>query len=636
LIVYRSIPTFFALAFAASVSAQQASTDALKKLSLDELMNLEVTSASKTTEPLSDAPAAIFVITRDEILRSGATSIPEMLRLAPNLQVMQLSASNYTITARGFSGNSSAQNFSNKLLVLIDGRSVYTPLYSGVYWDAQEVVADDIDRIEVISGPGATLWGANAVNGVINIITRQSADTQGGLVTATAGNLERQGTAQFGGALADAATYRVYAKGFERSALDTPSGPSANDAWSKVQGGFRSDWHLATDSITVQGDLYRANEEQAGTADLSVVGANVLTRWQHAFANGSALQMQAYYDETQRFNGAGGGAFVLNTYDLEIQHSIRLAESHDVVWGAGRRASRYNITNATTLQFIPPSRTLTLSNVFAQDSISLAPKLKLILGIKLEDDPYTGTTPLPNVRLSWKLNDAALLWSAASRAIRSATPFDRDVAEYLAGQLFLIGGPDFAPERLTAYEIGYRGRAGPRVTFSVSTFYNVYDDLRSIEFEPTGLILPLRWGNGMKGETSGLELWGDIQLADWWRLSAGFSVLHEHLTFKPGSSALLGIEQAGDDPPNQASLRSSMNLTTEVTLDFSLRHVGSLPNPAVPHYEELNTRLGWQVSGAWEVALSGFNLLHAHHNEFTVPPSEDIGRSGVLEARWHF
>jgi iron complex outermembrane recepter protein len=632
--VYRAALALLALTLASSALAQQASTAALKKLSVDELMNLEVTSASKTAEPLSEAPAAIFVITRDEILRSGAKSVPEMLRLAPNLQVMQLGASSYTITARGFSGNSADQNFSDKLLVLIDGRSVYSPLYSGVYWDAQDVIADDIERIEVISGPGATLWGANAVNGVINIITRQSADTQGGLVTASAGTLEKAGAAQFGGALTDTATYRVYAKGFERNSLNTPSGASADDGWSKAQAGFRADWHFAADSVALQGDLYRATEDQVGTADLSVVGANLLTRWQHALANGSALQIQAYYDETQRINGNGGGAFVVSTYDVEIQHSIRLGSSQDIVWGAGTRLSRYDITNTATFRFLPANRTLTLNNIFAQDSISLTPSLKLILGIKLEDDPYTGTTPLPNARLSWKLSETALVWSAVSRAIRSATPFDRDVAEYLGSTLFLIGGPQFKPERLTAYEIGYRGRVGSRLSFSVSTYYNVYDDLRSIEFGP--LILPLRWGNGLKAETSGVELWANIQVADWWRLAAGYSAEHEHLAFTSGSSRLLGTEQAGDDPRNQASLRSSMNLTANVTFDADLRHVGPLPNPAVSHYEELNVRLGWHLSSTWDVAVSGFNLLHAHHEEFTVPPSDAISRSGAVEARWRF
>jgi iron complex outermembrane receptor protein len=634
--VLRAIPIVIAVLFAASAAAQESSTAALKKLSVEELMSLEVTSVTKTAEPLTDAPAAIYVITHDDVVRSGATSLPEMLRLAPNLQVMQLGASSYTITARGFSGNIGDQNFPDKLLILIDGRSVYTPLYSGVYWDAQDVLAEDIDRIEVISGPGATLWGANAVNGVINVITRPSIDTQGGLLSGVGGNLERTASARYGGKLTDEASYRVYAKGFRRSALDTPAGANADDAWSKAQVGFRGDWNRAADSVTVQGDLYRATEHQVGIPALAIAGANLVTRWQHSLIDGSALQLQVYYDETQRFNGGGGGAFVLNTYDFEVQHSVRFGQSHDVVWGGGDRVSRYGITNTTSLLFSPKDRILNLGNIFAQDSISLTPALKLILGIKLEHDPYSALTPLPNVRLSWKISDRTLLWSAVSRAIRSATPFDRDVREFLGPTLFLIGGPDFRPEKVTAYEVGYRGQAGSRASFSVSAFYNVYDNLRSIEFAPAGLVLPLRWGNGMKGETAGVEAWGNVQVTDWWRLTAGFNVQHEHLRFEPGSSGLLGVEQAGDDPRNQASLRSSMNLTNDITVDAALRHVSSLPKPAVAHYEELDARLGWRVSKAWDVALSGSNLLHAHHREFTVPPSDDIGRSASVEAHMRF
>lgn len=625
-----------ALSFTAAVAAQENSTGALKKLSVEELMALEVTSVTKTGEPLSDAAAAIFVVTHDDIVRSGATSVPEMLRLAPNLQVMQQSTTGYTITARGLNGNAADQNFPNKLLVLIDGRSVYSPLYSGVYWDLQDVLTEDIDRIEVISGPGATLWGANAVNGVINIITRQSGDTQGASVAAGAGNLEKNASIQYGGRLVDSATYRVYVKGFDRNSLDAPDGASAHDGWSKAQLGFRVDWHLASDMVTLQGDAYRGTEDQLGSTDLSIAGANLLSRWQHSLSNGSTLQVQAYFDETQRFNGSGGGAFVLNTFDLEIQHAISIGSVHDVVWGAGTRVSRYGITNTPSFQFLPPNRTLSLSNVFAQDSISLAPQLKLTLGLKLEDDPYTGVAPLPNVRLSWKFSETALLWGAASRAIRSATPFDRDVAEYLAGQLFLIGGPDFKPEKLTAYEAGFRGRAGSRVSISVSTYYNVYDDLRSIEFAPAGQILPLRWGNGMKGETAGLEAWGNVQVTDWWHIAAGFNLQHEHLRFKPDSSGLLGTDQSGNDPAHQISIRSSMSLTADMSLDADVRRVGALPSPSVPSYTELSARLGWRVSKNWELALSGFNLLHARHLEYTTPPADEIGRSALFDVHMHF
>ena len=627
------LATFACVAHIARAADQTASAEELKKLSVEELMNLQVTSVSKTTESLSDAAAAIYVITHEDIIRCGAMSIPEILRLAPNLQVYQLSPSNYTITARGFSGNSAAQNFSDKLLVLIDGRSAYTPLYSGVYWDMQDLLIDDIERIEVISGPGATLWGANAVNGVINIITRKSADTQGALGSVAFGNLEKDASGELGGAVNADTTFRVYAKGFERNALDTPAGTSANDFWSKGQAGFRGDWSAGTDTITVQGDAYHGHEVQLGSPDLNIDGANVLGRWQHSLANGS-LQLQAYYDDTQR-ETPGNGGFVLHTYDIELQQVMELGRSNEFIWGAGDRVSRYGITDTRTLLFVPPSRTLHLGNVFAQDSIALPARWKLTVGLKLEDDPYTGTTPLPNARLSWKMSDSALLWSAVSRAIRSATPFDRDVAEYLGNTLFLVGGHDFRPEKLTAYEVGFRGQASSALSLSVSTFYDVYDDLRSIEFTPVTL-LPLQWGNAMKGDTYGVELWGNYQVADSWRLALGYTEEREHLRFKPGGSGLLGVSQAGDDPPRQAQLRSSVDLTAALTWEADLRYVGPLPNPSVRAYGELNSRLAWHVSRRWDLALSGANLLHAHHAEYTVPPSDVISRSVLLSTEVRF
>ncbi|HUN25932.1 MAG TPA: TonB-dependent receptor [Steroidobacteraceae bacterium] len=624
---------FTCLALAGPVHADaggdNSSVEALKKLSVEQLMSVDVTSVSKTAEPLSDAAAAIFVISHDDIVRCGATSIPEILRLAPNLEVFQVSPTDYIITARGFSGNSAAQSFSDKLLVLIDGRSVYTPLYSGVYWDAQTVPIDDIERIEVISGPGATLWGANAVNGVINIITRKSSDTQGELVSVDGGNLAKDAVVQAGAHLDGDASYRLYAQGSTQSALQTPSGSSSGDPWYKTQAGFRSDFGPASNSLTVQGDFYRANETEPGGADVAIAGSNVLTHWQHSVSEDSAVQLLAYYDQTQRFT-IGGGAFVLNTYDVEFQQSLELFSWNNIVWGAGERVSRYDITNTASLLFLPDDSSLNLADAFAQDTLALARNLKLILGLKLEDDPYSGMTPLPDVRISWKLATDALIWSAVSRAIRSPTPFDRDVAEYLGGTLFLVGGADFAPEKLTAYEIGFRGQAGSRLSYSVSTYYNDYDDLRSIEFAGNGALLPLHWGNGVEGDTYGVELWGNYQVTEDWRLAFGFDQEHESLRFVPGSSGLLGVSQEGDDPSHQASLRSLLNLTPDLTLDADLRYVGSLPDPLVPAYTDLNARIGWRISSHWQLALSGFNLLHPHHEEFTEPPSDLVVRSVLL------
>jgi iron complex outermembrane receptor protein len=616
------------------------SIEDLRNLSIDDLAKIQISSVSKTPEPLSDAAAAIYVISHDDIIRSGATSLPEILRLAPNLFVAQVSASSYTIAARGFSGNLADQNFANKLLVLIDGRSVYSPLYSGVYWDVQDVPPENIERIEIISGPGATLWGANAVNGVINIITRHTADTQGGVLDIGAGNLEQSASLQYGGRLSDDLTYRVYGKAFVDESLKTSTGSDAHDEWSKPQGGFRFDWSPPGDLVTVEGDYYNGWEEQITSASQLIAGGNLTANWHHDLGDGSNLQVLAYYDSTQRATGNGGGAFGLHTYDLEVQHSLPLGTWNQIVWGVGERLDQYWIADqigaVSSLLFEPPSRTLNLVDAFVQDSISITRTLKLTLGVKVEDDPYSGVSPMPSVRLSWVPTDGTLLWSAVSRAIRSPTPFDVDVVEKLGSQTFLTGNPDFLTEKLTAYEVGYRAQLASKASLSISTYYNAYDDLKSIELAPAGSSSLLTWGNMMEGDTYGVEIWGAYRVFDWWQLNAGVNFQHEALRFKPGSSGLLGVAQAGDDPHHQASLRSSMNLADHVTLDGDLRYVGALPDPTVPAYVELNARLGWKVTDRLSLSLSGFNLLHAHHQEFTFPASDEIERSFFLDTRWRF
>lgn len=602
-------------------------------MSLEELSRVKVTSVSKSSQLLSAAPASIYVITREEIFRSGVLSIPEALRLAPNLQVTQLSSSNYVVTARGFGGNPEAQNFSNKLLILIDGRSVYTPLFSGVYYDAQDVMTDDVDRIEVISGPGATLWGANAMNGVINIITRAAAATRGTLVRAAAGNYERNLSARHGGKIGEQVAYRVYGKAFERDALELTDGSSAQDDWWKAQGGFRFDWSGGEDTATLQGDLYRGIEGEFGAGDVDVDGANALARWGRS-TDRSRVQAQAYFDQTERAAPPGGAAFVLRTYDLELQQSFAVG-AHTIVWGAGHRISSYDIRNSESLLFVPQQRTLHLSNLFAHDTMSIGSSVKASFGIKLEKDPYSGWTPLPDIRISWSISDADLLWAAATRAIRSPTPFDVDVVEVLGGIEFLTGNAQFETEKVSAYEIGYRTQPSSAMSFSVSAFYNDYDDLRTIEPAPATFI-PLRWDNLMEGNTYGLEAWASWQVAYWWRLSPGFRYLHKGLSFKEGASELLGLAQAGNDPKTQASLKSSMDLGSNLTFDTFLRYVDSLPSPATESYYELSARLGWRVSRSLDVSISGFNLLDAHHNEFAAPAGAKITRSVIAGARWQF
>ncbi len=612
------------------------SIDELRSMSIEQLANVDVTSVTKSPEALSAAPGSIHVITRDDIARAGATTLPEALRLAPNLQVARRGAADWVITARGMSGNADAQNFPNKLLVLIDGRSVYSPLYSGVYWDMQSVVLDDVERIEVISGPGATMWGANAVNGVINVITRKSGDTQGLLVDVEAGDQEQTASLRYGGTIGGSATYRVYAKGVRDEAFDLAAGGPAGDQWRRLQGGFRIDWAVAPrDAVTVQGDAYAGTIGHPGN-DERIAGRNLTARWRHANGAGDgaeegagALQVQLYYDRAMRAD-ATTGRFALDTYDIDLQHDFALGTAQHIVWGGGARVSHYFIDGISALTFAPARRTLFLGNAFVQDSIAIGKAATLVIGVKAEDDPYVGVSVLPSVRGSLKLGKGATLWAAVSRAIRSPTPFDRDVEERLGALLYLTGDRDFRTEKLTAYEAGLRTQMGGMASLSVSGFYNVYDDLRSIEVTPATFI-PLHWGNRINAQSWGIEAEATIKPAPWWRLTAGYSYLHERVTFDPDASGLLGAAQIGDDPHHQASLRSSFDLGA-VTLDAALRHVGQRPDPVVPAYTEADAQIGWRVSPHLLLSVTGTNLLHASHIEFAG--GERVPRSVLFGVRW--
>ena len=614
--------------------ARTQSINELRQMSLSELARIDVSSVSKTSQSLSDAPGAIYVISHEDIVRSGATTVPEMLRLAPNLQVAEVSASRYVITARGMSGNIPDQNFTNKLLVLIDGRSVYTPLYSGVYWDMQDVLPQDIERIEVISGPGATLWGANAVNGVINIITRRSDETQGLLASVNAGANERTAGVRYGGRLGDALTYRAYIHAVDEDQTRTFVGAPAHDGWNRVQGGFRVDWTPGTrDLLTLQGDAYDGADDQPGAPAEAIKGRNLLGRWTRTADDGASSQLQAYWDRTERGTAQGGARFTLDTYDLYGQQSFATWHGNELVAGAGVRASRYDIVGSGGLSFAPPARTLWLANLFAQDTIHLGRRLKLIAGLKLERDPYVDFSLLPSLRIAWKPMDTVLLWSAVSRAVRSPTPFDRDVVEKVGGVTFLTGNDNFLTEKLTAYEGGVRIQATRRGSLSVSAFYNRYDDLRSIDYTPATLI-PLYWGNGVRGHSYGLEAWGNYTLTSWWRLGGGVSLLRQHYALKPGGSRLIGGVQLGSDPRYQLTGQTSLNLGPRISLDADMRYVGARPDPHVPHYVEMDARIAWRVGGHLQLSVSGRNLLHAWHQEFTYPDSNQIPRRLMFGAQW--
>jgi len=611
----------------------------LSAMSIEQLAEIDVTSVSKSALPLRSAPAAIYVITHDDVIRSGATSVPEMLRLAPNLQVAQITASRYAITARGF--NSSV---ADKLLVLVDGRSIYTPFSSSVNWNLQEVPPDDIERIEVVSGPGGSLWGANAVNGVINIITRRSGDTQGAAIEFGGGNSEIRGRLRYGGRIADDLSYRFYVGGFDHGDENvTGAGANARDSWHKVQGGFRMDWEPADDLITVQGDIFDGAEQQRITADQAISGRNLVGRWTHAMGGGSSLQIQAYYDHIA-FSVPGSFSNHLDTYDIQAQHNLALGD-HEIVWGGGYRvmSDDFPTTLSATqaVRFVPESRTLTLWNLFLQGSVSLTGRLKLIAGMKMEDEPYTGIALMPNARLAWTVADTGLLWVAASRAVRIPSRLDRDVTQR-SGSIVTLTGGNMQAVKVDAYELGYRAQPRADLSFSISAFYNIYPNLRSAEL--TNGRLPVVFANGMAGKTYGVEFWANYRVTDWWRLTTGANWLHKDLRFKPGSSRLGGLQIAGNDPKYQLALRSAMDLGRGVTMDLDLRRIGALPAPPSPAYVELGARVAWAVSDKLEISVTGSNLLHAYHTEFGTtsntlqvgPVGVTVGRSVFAATQWKF
>ncbi|MCD6073636.1 MAG: TonB-dependent receptor, plug [Rhodospirillales bacterium] len=604
----------------------------LLHMSLDELSNIQVTSVSKKAESLSKAAAAVYVITNEDIRRYGATTIPEALRLAPNLQVARVNAHDYAITARGFNSTTA-----NKLLVMIDGRSVYTPLFSGVFWDVQDVMLEDIDRIEVISGPGGTLWGSNAVNGVINIITRKSSDTQGGLLAAGGGNKEQGGAIRYGGKLDDDTTFRVYGKGFQQdNTVRTRGDYSTRDAWHKEQVGFRADSGKTGNKFTVQGDAYSGATDQINGADQLMVGGNLLGRWDGVLNNGSTLQVQSYYDRTMREVPLGYEE-VRDTFDVSVQHGFEPAQNHQIVWGGGYRYSMDQTIESATLGFYPLDRNLGLANIFVQDTIALSDTVDLTLGGKLEHNSYTGLELLWNTRLAWELSDQSLLWSSVSRAVRTPSRLDRDL--FSPGRppfTVIAGGPEFESETLTAYEIGYRARPVPEATYSISTYYNDYEELRSLE--PIGTAsLPVQIGNKMEGSTYGVETWGTYRVLDWWTLKAGANVMKKNLTMEQGSRDAAGTSGSGNDPSYQLSLRSMMSLPHDTEFDIAVRRVDELSSPIVPGYTTLDARIGWQIRPDMQLSLAAFDLLDQEHPEFSaISTRNEIGRSVFLKLQWIF
>jgi iron complex outermembrane receptor protein len=614
---------------ASGATAADSSVRALKQLSLDQLLDMQVTSVTKRSEPLSDAAASIYVITQEAIRRSGVTTLPEALRLAPNLQIARADSAQYAISARGFNNA-----IGNKLLVLIDGRTVYTPLFSGVFWDQQDVMLHDVDRIEVISGPGATLWGANAVNGVINVISRSAADTEGILVKALAGGNERGGALRFGTSVGGGAV-RFYAKYAEFDHTLRGDGAEQTDDWNRGQVGFRADWGAGKDTFTLQGDAYQGDSEFRGVFgpfvldQIEVSGANLLGRWKRELASGSAMQLQVYADRSTRDDALFYGP-TADILDLDFQYAMP-GTRHKVLWGAGYRFGRDDIEAGLATIFVPDSRSLQWGNLFVQDEIQLREGLKATVGIKLESNDYTGVEVLPSARLAWKVKDDQLLWASLSRAVRAPARYDRDVRFPGFPPFLVVGGPDFVSEVANVVEIGYRAQPAGTFSYSMTGFVHFWDKVRS------GTALPVELENRIEGEIYGIEAWAEYRPFDFWILSAGVNLVEEDLRLEAGSTDPVGVnnDTLRNDPDYIWKFGSRFDLPGRLELDLNWRRVAELPSPVVPAYSELDVRFAWLATPRLELSIVGRNLLHDRHPEYgAAPVRSEYERNVFGQVRW--
>jgi iron complex outermembrane receptor protein len=599
----------------AAASACASAQDELAMMSLEQLGDVVITSVSRQEERLGNAAAAIYIISSSDILRAGARSLPDALRLAPNLQVARSDARNYAVSARGFNSV-----LANKLLVLIDGRNVYSPLTSGVFWDATDVVMADIERIEVISGPGATIYGANAVNGVINIITKSAKDSQGGMLMAVAGSQEKAGTVRYGGKLANNGHYRVYAKTVSVDDTFTASGRNTETGFRRSQAGFRADWDLDAAGLTFSGDAYQGKLGQAGTAATIVAGANLTSTYTRRLASGSDLRVLFLIDHVER-DQPNAIDERLDVIELDVQHNARLGQRHRLSWGAGYRLAMERIVNPTALAFLPGNLDMHWGNLFVQDEVALGDTLKATAGVKAEHNNYTGVEYLPNLRLAWTPGATRLVWASLARSIRAPSRVDRDF--YLPATPTLIngvprytigGGPNFVSEIANVLELGYRAQASSSLAYSLTAFYARYDKLATLE---TGTVALFEFANLGKGRNHGIEAWGRWQVGQHWRLTGGAAIQHIATSLEPGSRGLAGFAGlATADPKRRWQLRSSHDLNPSQQFDMTLRYNSALKSPAVPGYHELDAQWLWKIRPDLDLAVIGQNLLHARHAEF--------------------
>lgn len=603
---------------------QLASVGQLADLSLEQLSNIEVTSVSGRAENLQQAAASIFVITSQDIRRSTATSLPEALRLAPNLLVAQTSAGQWAISARGFN-----DAISNKLLVMVDGRTIYSPLFAGVFWDANDVVLEDIDRIEVISGPGGTLWGANAVNGVINVVTRSAAETQGTLLSVTRSTEGGREVARWGGRLGEEAHIRLSALAVDRGNTLLATGAPQRDASSRVQGGFRADWESGPKSLTLQGDIYNGGKQPANNLAPALRGANLVARYGDRFTDGSPWKLQASYDLVDR-DDVDLFRTHASTVDVQFTHEPKVAAGQ-LLWGGGhRQSSDVNRPTAIVL-FDPRERTLNWTNLFVQYQRLLGQKLQATVGTKFERNSYTGMELLPNVRLAWLHSKQETTWVSASRAVRAPSRIDRDFFFPGAAPFVIAGGRDFHSETANVYELGHRGQVGSSLSYSATLFRQLFHGLRA------GVpgVAPATVQNLVQGTIDGVEAWGQAQLTPDWRVSAGYLHLQQDLRYCCGlGPTITSFPGLGDDPRYQWNLRSSLNVGSHSEFDVMVRRVGELPSPRIAAYTAVDARWGVRVSPSLTLGILVKNLLDSQHVEFGSPVASQLERRWLMQATW--
>ncbi len=646
-----------------SANEQQGGLKPLKELSLEQLGDVQVTSVSKEPEEVWDTPAAIYVLTSEDIRRSGATTIPEALRLVPGVEVARVDSDHWSIGVRGF-----GSGFSKSLLVLIDGRSVYTPLFAGVYWDVQDVPLDDIDRIEVIRGPGGTIWGSNAVNGVINIITKNSKDTHGLLMSAGGGNLN-EGTlvTRYGGSIGDKLDYRVYGKAFTRGAEIHPEVPHY-DEWRQQRGGFRIDWEKSTDdSLVIEGDMYDGQDGEITSlgsfsppsqvtlaASDDVSGGNLTGRWRHEYGNGSDFQVQAYYDRTYR--SAAQYAETRDTFDVDLLYRERIGFKQSFLWGLGARISPGTfVQKVATLTFDPASFTYSLYSGFVQDEIQLVPaKLSLTAGTKIEHNNFSGFDVQPSARLLWTPTPRQTLWGAVTRAERTPSSLDTDIhlTDFIGTvppfpypiYFRLNGDASFQPEKLIGYEAGYRSLLTPRLYVDWAGYYNRYRDLEgytpgtlSVENSPIDYeVLDVSFANAIKGSTGGFEIAPDWKPTTWIELKGAYSYLHLHTEDQGASKDTSNVQSYnGSSPGQEVVFESLLNLPRHFESDFTYRYVSALPAHGVSAYSTGDARFGWHY-GNLDFSIVGQNLFQPTHGEFgnTPGPVVQIRRTVFAKVTW--